>query len=472
MHQTKNRHFSLLTTALGVAGIFGLAFGLGMPDALAQETPAPTAETPAPAVPVAAPTTAAPTTAAPTTAAPAPEAAPAEAPEETPAEPTGPSPEDMLKAKDAFMKGRELFDAKDYENAVDQFKESYKLSKNPVLLYNIAFTHDEIGDAQLATLYYEKFLRDTDKGVANRDLAQKRLRVLKKQAGETTDTTDVAAVTAFKHAVVDEAPPGMPLDIVAVVPEGVPWRVVLHYRPAGVPKFTSVEMRYRFKELVARIPKSATSSKNVQYYLEVEDGSGKVLERSGEPTSPHIVYMEEGAKPRFYSDTAGGQGQGQVNTQVTDPDYPTGGGSTGGGSHIDTSGGWTDVQSSKFSKLKWGTTAGAATFILLSGTFYLISSNHSNTLEDEALKSQFGNCPSTPCNQFAQKQKDLESLGQTYETLGTVGLALGAATAVAAGALWYMELTDKGNSKNSTTSLITVPTVGDNYFGAAASIRF
>tara|TARA_R110002096_G_scaffold299503_6_gene494250 strand:- start:176915 stop:178306 length:1392 start_codon:yes stop_codon:yes gene_type:complete len=463
VHQTKNRHFSLLATALGVAGIFGLAFGLGMPNALAQETPAPAAETPAPTAPAAAPTAA-------PTAAPAPEAPP----EEAPAEPTGPSPEDMLKAKEAFMKGRELFDAKDYENAVDQFKESYKLSKNPVLLYNIAFTHDEIGDAQLATLYYEKFLRDTDKGVANRDLAQKRLKVLKKEAGDTTDTTDVAAVTAFKHAVVDEAPPGMPLDIVAVVPEGVPWRVVLHYRPAGVPKFTSVEMRYRFKELVARIPKSATSSKNVQYYLEVEDGSGKVLERSGEPTSPHIVYMEEGAKPRFYSDTAGGQSQ--VNTQITDPDYPPGGGSStgggGGGGHIDTSGGWTDVQSSKFNKLKWGTTAGAATFILLSGTFYLISSNHSNTLEDEALKSQFGSCASTPCNQFAQKQKDLESLGQTYETLGTVGLALGAATAVAAGALWYMELTDKGDSKNSTTSLITVPTIGDNYLGAAASIRF
>jgi tetratricopeptide (TPR) repeat protein len=454
VHQTKNRHFSLLATALGAAGIFGLAFGLGMPNALAQETPAPVAEVPV--VKEAAPV--------------APEEAPEAPPEEAPAEPTGPSPEDMLKAKEAFMKGRELFDAKDFENAVDQFKESYKLSKNPVLLYNIAFTHDEIGDAQLATLYYEKFLRDTDKGVANRDLAKKRLKALKKEAGDTPETPDVSAVTAFKHTVVDEAPPGMPLDIVAVVPEGVPWRVVLHYRPAGVPKFTSVEMRYRFKELVARIPKTSTSGKNVQYYLEVEDGSGKVLERSGEPTSPHIVYMEEGAKPRFYADTAGGQ----VNTQITDTDSPTGG-NTGGGSNgatMDTSGGWTDVQSSKFNKLKWGTTAGAATFILLSGTFYLISSSHSDTLEKEALKSEFGNCPSAPCNQFAQKQKDLQSLGQTYETLGTVGLALGAATAVAAGALWYMELTDKGDKKNSTTSLITVPAIGDNYFGAAASIRF
>jgi len=464
VHHTKNRHFSsslvaapLLAAALGGAGVFGLC----MPTAFAdQEVPAPSAETPPAETP-----------AAPAPEAPAPDAAPDATPEETPPEaPTGPSPEDMLKAKEAFMKGRELFDAKDFENAVDQFKESYKLSKNPVLLYNIAFTHDEIGDAQLATLYYEKFLRDTDKGAANRDLARKRLRTLKKEAGDTTEATDVGAVTAFKHAVVDEAPPGMPLDIVAIVPEGVPWRVVLHYRPAGEPKFTSVEMRYRFKELVARIPKTATSSKNVQYYIEVEDGSGKVLERSGEPTSPHIVYMEEGAKPRFYSDTAGGQ----VNTVITDTESPVGGGNTGGGNvgNMNTDGGWTDVQSSKFNKLKWGTTAGAATFILLSGTFYLISSNHSNTLEDEAIRSEFGSCPSAPCNQFAQKQKDLQSLGQTYETLGTVGLALGAATAVAAGALWYMDLTNKGDKKNSTTSLITVPAIGDNYLGASASIRF
>lgn len=439
MHQTKNRHFSLLlATALGSACVFGLS----VPSAFADQE-APADETPAEETPE----------------------------DEAPDDSAGPSAEDMAKAKEAFLKGKELFDAKDYENAVDQFKESYKLSKNPVLLYNIAFTHDEIGDQQMATFYYEKFLKDTDKGAANRDLARKRLRELKNESGgDTTDTGEVATVTAFKHAVVDEAPPGMPLDIVAVVPEGVPWRVVLHYRPSGEPKFTTVEMRYRFKELVARIPKTATTGKNVQYYIEVEDGSGKVLERSGEPTSPHIVYMEEGAKPRFYADTAGGQ----VNTQVTDSDTPLGGGNKsggGGGSTVNTDGGWTDVQSTKFNKLKWGTTIGAASFVLLSGTFYLISASHNGTLEDEALKSQFGQCQAPPCNQFAQKQKDLQSLGQTYETLGTVGLALGATAAVAAGALWYMEMTDKGDKKD-TTSLITVPAVGDNYIGAAASLRF
>jgi tetratricopeptide (TPR) repeat protein len=392
----------------------------------------------------------------------------APAPEEAPpAEPAGPSADDMAKAKEHYIKGKELFDAKDFESAVDKFKESYKLSKNAVLLYNIAFTHDEIGDKQMAVFYYEKFLRDTDKGAANRDVARKRLRELKKETGGSTDagSSDVQAVTSFKHTVVDEAPPNTPLDIVAVVPEGVPWRVVMNYRIAGHAKFTAVEMTYRFKELVARIPASATSGKNVQYYIEVKDGSGKVLERSGEPTSPHIVYMEEGAKPRFYADA--------TNTgKVIDSDNPEGfggGSSSSGGNGGPTDGGWTDVQSSKFNKLKWGTTGGAAGLVLASLTFYWLSSDFANRLEDESLDSQTGQCGNPPCKQFAQKQKDLQSLGKTYETLGSVALGLGVATAGVAGYLWYLEMKDnKGNEK----SVSTIPVIGNDYVGAAAALRF
>lgn len=385
--------------------------------------------------------------------------------EKAPAESDGPSADDMAKAKEHYIQGKKLFDAKDFESAVDKFKESYKLSKNAVLLYNIAFTHDEIGDKQMASFYYEKFLRDTDKGAANRDIARKRLHELKKETRGTDESSEVKSVTTFKHTVVDEAPPKTPLDIVAVVPEGVPWRVVMNYRVAGQAKFTSVEMQYRFKELVGRIPATATAAKNVQYYIEVKDSSGKVLERSGQPTSPHIVYMEEGAKPRFYADA--------VNTGVViDPDNPAGlggGGSAGSGS-TGGDGGWTDVQSSKFNKLKWGTTGGAAGLVLTSLTFYWLSSDFGNRLEDESLDSQTGQCGNPPCKQFAQKQKDLQSLGQTYETLGTVALGLGVATAAAAGALWYLEYKDKRGADGD--SLSTLPVISNDFVGAAAALRF
>ncbi len=400
------------------------------------------------------------------------EAPPEDAPPEDapPATPEGPSAEDMAKAKEHYIAGKTLFDANDFEAAVDKFKESYKLSKNAVLLYNIAFTHDEIGDRQMATFYYEKFLKDTDRGAANRDVARTRLRALKKEAGtSTTDepSTDVQAVTSFKHTVIDESPPNTPLDIVAVVPEGVPWRVVLNYRVAGQAKFTAIEMQYRFKELVARIPAKQTNKKNVQYYIEVKDGSGNVLERSGQPTSPHIVYMEPGAKPRFYSDS--------VKTGITvNTENPIGGGNQGGGGggggREFTNGGWTDVQSSKFYKLKWGTTGGAAALVLASLTFYWLSGDFEGRLQDESLDSITGQCGNPPCKQFAQKQKDLQSLGQSYETLGTVALALGVATAGAAGYLWYLET--KGKKERNATTVTTIPLVGNDFVGAAASVRF
>ncbi len=377
---------------------------------------------------------------------------------EAPAAPTGPSEEDMLKAKEHFTKGRELFDAQDFESAVDEFKESYKLSKNAVLLYNIGFTHDEIGDKQMAIFYYEKFLRDTNKGAANRDVARKRLKELNKENQDsTTETPPTAQVTSFKHTVVDESPPGTPLDIVAIVPEGVPWRVIVNYRPAGQPKFISVEMHYRFKELVARIPAKDTMAKNIQYYIEVRDGSGKVLERSGQPTSPHIVYMEVGAKPRFYADP----GTPVVANPVYVPQTPT--------TPVDKSGGWLDAGSSKFDNLKWGATAGAAGLLVTSTVFYLVSSGYSSDLEQEAKESRQGQCPTgPPCKQFAQKQKDLLSLGDTYETIGTVTLGLGIAAAVGAGALWYLDISNDGESNAVTT----VPVVGNDFIGAAASMRF
>lgn len=62
-------------------------------------------------------------------------------------------------------------------------------------------------------------------------------------------------------------------------------------------EYSLQEIQNGFKELVARIPARHTKEKNIQHYIEVRDGSGKVLERSGQPPSPHIVYMELGAKP-------------------------------------------------------------------------------------------------------------------------------------------------------------------------------
>ena len=53
----------------------------------------------------------------------------------------------LEKAKKAFALGKKAFDAGDFPQAITKFKESYELSKNPVLLYNIGFANESAGMA-------------------------------------------------------------------------------------------------------------------------------------------------------------------------------------------------------------------------------------------------------------------------------------------------------------------------------------
>ena len=74
-----------------------------------------------------------------------------------------------MHAKKAFGEGKALFDEGKLPEAVEKFKESYRLSQNPLLLYNIGFTLDQAGQKDKALFYYRKFLADAPQG---RDAAQ------------------------------------------------------------------------------------------------------------------------------------------------------------------------------------------------------------------------------------------------------------------------------------------------------------
>ena len=53
---------------------------------------------------------------------------------------------------------------------------------------------------------------------------------------------------------IEAAPPGKPLDVTAFVPEDSGWTVTLYFRGSGDAKFIAKPMKWRYKELVARIP--------------------------------------------------------------------------------------------------------------------------------------------------------------------------------------------------------------------------
>ena len=79
-----------------------------------------------------------------------------------------PTPAQIEKAKKAFGEGKTLFEKGDFPEAVAKFKESYNLSKNPVLLYNIALANESAGQDDIALFYYRKFLTDAPAEAAQR----------------------------------------------------------------------------------------------------------------------------------------------------------------------------------------------------------------------------------------------------------------------------------------------------------------
>lgn len=68
-------------------------------------------------------------------------------------------------ARLAYLKGRELFDAKLYDESAEAFREAYELSGRPILLLSIASAHERAGrfDLALRTLRdYRPFATESD----------------------------------------------------------------------------------------------------------------------------------------------------------------------------------------------------------------------------------------------------------------------------------------------------------------------
>ncbi len=438
----------------------------------------------------------------------------------------GPSPADLAKAKKAYVEGKDLHDKHKLDEAVVKFKESYRLSKNPLLLYNIGLTYEEMGvdTEDLALVNYRKFLADAPADAAQRPDVEARIAALQKKLGTGTEVkptevkptevkpTEVKPVvkatikpagtyapTEFQHQVVMEAPPGKPLDVTAFVPEDSGWTVTLFFRGAGDTKFYSKAMRWRYKELVGRIPAAKIGGQSIQYYVEVKDQAGTVVTRSGKATSPNLVDVEQTAQPRFYPDwNDDGAGEAATPTEikhrdleedplhkktnpVEDPIVPVG--------PVDPNGPTdTFVGSSKFRYAKWGTTVGAVAFIALGVTFYLQAGSYATQLADD-LTTDCATGAKAPCHMYDDYDRNLQTTGQRYQTFSRVMLPLGVIAGGVAGYLWYREHkakssyhasnaspdaptpTPKGPAHDELSWMVT-PSIGDGFAGAAALVTF
>lgn len=441
--------------------------------------------------------------------APAPPAAPA--PAAGPAAAGAPTAADIEKAKVHFARGKELFDKKQLPAAVEEFKESYRLSKNPVLLYNVGFTLDHMGQRAMALFYYQKFVAAAPADNPNIASSKERIVALQKSieeaslggapaataptatpapagptaaaptatpapAGATAAAptpADAAPPTRFEHRLIEVAPPGKPIDVAAFVPPGG-FQVSLFYRAAGEARFASVAMKPRYNEQVGRIPAEKTRvAPTVQYYIEVRDPNGQIVDRSGKATSPNLVFLEKSAPPHYYADLGDDRSYHDEDVQVAAPT------SFAGAPPEAQRSPWLDARTTRFQRVKWGSTVGAASLIALSGTFYLIAMSSAGNIEDAQADSINGTCVTgPPCGKFSKRQQDFEGRGQRFETLGNVALGVGAVSAAAAGVFWYLEIKDRRRRETNAglgdrdTNLTATPVVTSDFLGGAARLEF
>ena len=427
-----------------------------------------------------------------------------------------PTAEQLAQAKQAYEDGKALHDQGKLLDAVEKFKTSYKLSRNPLLLYNIGLTLDEAGQKDNALLYYRQFLSDAPADAAQRATATARVKVLEKEKLDadlngtpakpegTTPTPPTPTqpkpgkikppgtygASDFQHQAVDSAPPGKPLDVTAFVPEDSGFTVTLFYRGQGDSTFTAKPMKWRYKELVARIPAKKMTGSSIQYYLEVTDQAGEVITRSGKPADPNLISIEAGATPHFYMDMTDDGDQvpasevrhedeedplqqhghaethtAQLEDQPPVPEQPTAIGQ-----------GFTDVGSQKFKYAKWGTTGGAAVLLGAAMTTYILAGSQATSLVNDSKS-----CGPPPCRMYDHTYDQAwQDAGKRYQTISNITFGVGIATAAVAGYFWYRELTAKkhGELKASATSSspdatwIVAPAVGAGFAGAAASARF
>lgn len=429
-----------------------------------------------------------------------------------------PTPAELDAAKKAYQDGKSLHDAGKLPEAIEKFKESYRLSKKPTLLYNIGVTMEEAGMEDLALYYFRKFVSDAPKEDPKQAEVADKVKALEKKFNPNGGNTTVTPPTNppvevkpdpgdhktgpikpagtysdkdFQHQIVEDAPPGKPLDVSAFVPEDSGWTVTLYFRGAGASEFTSKPMKWHYKQLIARIPGSKISGSSIQYYVEAKDQAGKEVARAGKSTSPNLVNLDATAQAHFFPDftdnSAGTTGAGTGEKRHGDEEDPL---HKGGEkaieqpietpiAPIDGSGGPTDVGSTKFKYLKWGTTAGAATFLGLSVVFYLAAGSQGSNLEADSKS-----CGNPPCRAFDATDQAFQDAGHSRQTWSRVAFGAGAVTAVVAAYFWYRELSAKKHGESPTVagraerpatgldSLILAPAFGDGFTGAAAAARF
>ena len=377
-----------------------------------------------------------------------------------------PTKEDIEAAKLAFAEGDKLYRAGKFEDALVKLRESYRLSKNPVLLYNIGYIEEQAGHEDRALFYYKKFLTDAPQNAPRLSEAMDRVAALEKEGVKASADPDApVSPTAppappappkpqIGHELVWSVPPGLPVDITAAVPPDG-FMLTLSYRTAGEATFTQLPMFTRNGVQVARIPAARVLTGSVQYYLELKDASGTLVTRMGRGTAPNLINIEPRAAPH-YDKTMADDGtdappEAPERAPLPPPPPPP-------GTKLPES---QELDPGRFATVKWISTGVAGALLGTAIVSYIGAG-----VQHDKLVTDSKSCGTPPCRQFdLHHDQRIEDLGERYDTVYKVTLVAGVAVAGVAGYFWYRDLAARREHKNKVT---VVPTTGAGFAGLTA----
>jgi tetratricopeptide (TPR) repeat protein len=117
-------------------------------------------------------------------------------------------------ARAHFITGQSYYSQNRYQEALNEFKEAYRLSHRPRFLYNIGVCYEHLGQADDAIANYEQYLVEESEA-GDRANALERIRTLKQQQREHAPAAPPPAAKA------PEVPPAALTAPAAVAPAEV-----------------------------------------------------------------------------------------------------------------------------------------------------------------------------------------------------------------------------------------------------------
>jgi tetratricopeptide (TPR) repeat protein len=150
---------------------------------------------------------------------------------------------DLARAKQLHKEAARHFDLGEFQPAMDDFRESYRLTGDPVFLFNIAQCYRKLGNAQDALTFYQTYLR-REPNAANRDEVERRIKELGKQepaaAKLIPSPTPPVGPAAEPAAAPSPAPPPAIADGARALPSPLPVAAPPAEAPATLPPGTAL----------------------------------------------------------------------------------------------------------------------------------------------------------------------------------------------------------------------------------------